>query len=425
MIKHKLSMLPGFFNGAVIVLLAMTLLICSGCGGVSDGGRSASIDISASTVDFGNTVLDHFSDKEILIQNNGELGLDIGQIAQNDILSAPFSIIEDTCSGSTLYRNGKCSMKIRFQPTEDDVFSDTFNIPSNDPDNKTVTVSVEGNGRTLDVSINQVELACPDINLYVSASDKNDNFISGLDQSNFMVIEDSVLVAPEDLEITEKPQTDLSIAIVLDISGSVGDVLEETKTAAKLFVEQMGENDEATIFLLSDIVDNVLEFTSDKTTLIETIDGITINWFGHTAIYDGIIEVNEYVDENANNIRKATIIISDGADTVSETAFEDVILILPDYNIPFFSIGLNQENVDILQALSDSTGGLYFNGENSDQLDNIYISIGELLFNQYRIVYHSNSTAGNLISVEVTIDMDIDGEALSSEDIREFEGCTL
>ena len=73
-------------------------------------------------------------------------GLDIGAWAGYP-LADPFSILRaDECSGQTLAPTASCSFTARFAPASIDAFNDSFDIPSNDPDEPSVTVALNGNG---------------------------------------------------------------------------------------------------------------------------------------------------------------------------------------------------------------------------------------------------------------------------------------
>ncbi len=98
-------------------------------------------------VPFGQVTVGNSSDSTVTIRNDGTANLVIGNIAQVNPLAAPFSIVvPDNCSGQTLIPGGSCVLTVRFSPTDAGVFSDSFDIPSNDPVNSSVTVSVSGTG---------------------------------------------------------------------------------------------------------------------------------------------------------------------------------------------------------------------------------------------------------------------------------------
>lgn len=97
-------------------------------------------------VPFGSVAQGTESDQTVTITNNGTDTLVIGQVGGLDSLAPPFSLQADGCSGQSLAPNGSCSFGLRFAPTGLGTFPDSLDIPSNDLDSPSVTVSVSGTG---------------------------------------------------------------------------------------------------------------------------------------------------------------------------------------------------------------------------------------------------------------------------------------
>ena len=84
-------------------------------------------------IPFGTVLNNVTSDQTVTVSNSGNADLVVGQIASANPLAAPFSIMADTCSGQSIAPAGSCTLIVRFAPITSGVFSDTFDIPSNDP----------------------------------------------------------------------------------------------------------------------------------------------------------------------------------------------------------------------------------------------------------------------------------------------------
>ena len=97
-------------------------------------------------VPFGGVLVGASADATITVTNNGTADLVIGTIASANPLAAPFSILNDTCSGKTIAPAATCTLTVRFAPTASATASGTFDIPSNGC--RHVTVSVNGTGGT-------------------------------------------------------------------------------------------------------------------------------------------------------------------------------------------------------------------------------------------------------------------------------------
>ena len=102
-------------------------------------------------IPFGNVTEGSSSNQTVTVTNDGNADdLVIGYIAQNNPMSAPFSILNDYCSGQILSPSSNCTLTVRFSPTATGLFNDSFDIPSNDSDENPVTISVSGTGLPAD-----------------------------------------------------------------------------------------------------------------------------------------------------------------------------------------------------------------------------------------------------------------------------------
>jgi hypothetical protein len=97
-------------------------------------------------VQFGNVREGNSSDQNVTVMNDGTADLVIGTIAQADPLDQPFRILNDACSDTTLAQSESCTITVRFDPTALGAANDTFDIPSDDPDETPVIVTVNGTG---------------------------------------------------------------------------------------------------------------------------------------------------------------------------------------------------------------------------------------------------------------------------------------
>ncbi len=116
-------------------------------------------------VPFGNVTEGTSSDQTVTVTNDGSADLVLGNVAAANPLAAPFSIVpggQDTCSGQTLVPAANCTFDIRFSPAAPGVSNDSFDIPSNDPDEDPVTVNVSGTGTPIPVpDITVTDAAAP------------------------------------------------------------------------------------------------------------------------------------------------------------------------------------------------------------------------------------------------------------------------
>ncbi len=98
------------------------------------------------TVPFGNAAIGATVTESVTVTNDGNASLVLGSVASANGLLAPFSVVNDNCSNQSVAPAASCTLGVRFQPTGAGVFVDTFDIPSNDAADPTVTISLSGGG---------------------------------------------------------------------------------------------------------------------------------------------------------------------------------------------------------------------------------------------------------------------------------------
>jgi len=103
------------------------------------------ISVTPNPVEFGSVNVGATSEKQVIVKNDGNANLVIGTITSP---TSPFSKATDNCSGQTIAPDATCTVMYRFAPATSSNFSSNSNIPSNDPDENPVTMTLNGTGWT-------------------------------------------------------------------------------------------------------------------------------------------------------------------------------------------------------------------------------------------------------------------------------------
>ena len=130
--------------------------------------------------------------------------------------------------------------------------------------------------------------------------------------------------------------------------------------------------------------------TTDHATVITAIQGLqTVD---DTSLYDALIRVA--TDQSTLSGRQAIVVLSDGADTVSQATLDEALISVKQANIPLYLIGLLSEQFDgtVLQRLADETNGVYLQTPSAEQLRDLYLLTEVQLDNQYRLSFDSLTT---------------------------------
>ena len=245
----------------------------------------------------------------------------------------------------------------------------------------------------------------PEVDLYISFEEGSALGALDLQQEDFSVFENSEKVQDilaERIAVISDP---IGVVLVIDTSGSMkGKPIEDAKSAALVFMNEMRKVDEFAIVGFADEVTTYSNFTSDRQKLAESIS--QINAEGETSLFDGLyISLNQF-KERQDLQYKYAIVLSDGTDTVSKLSTRDVILKAQTDKITIYSISLMSYdyNPTDLKDISNSTNGELLIAADSGQLKELYGIISRKIRNQYRISYTSLWPNTEIIDVEVSIE---------------------
>src|SRR5256885_1588263 len=258
-------------------------------------------------------------------------------------------------------------------------------------------------------------------NVLFTASDKQKRFISTLKREDVRVLEDGV---PQQV-FTFQPNSDLplSLAILIDCSGSEERTLPEEKAAARSFLESVlrPNKDEAAVVSFTGEVTLEQGLTGNIARLRRAIDrvefvppsgyiggGVVVGGTppisgtqqtlaGSTAIWDAIWATsNELLTESAEHTRRAIILLTDGQDTISQMHMHDAITRALKADALIYSVGIGDQyqfGVDegSLKKLSEGTGGRAYFPRNERELRESFAQIEKDLREQYLIAYSSSN----------------------------------
>ncbi|MDZ7376065.1 MAG: VWA domain-containing protein, partial [candidate division KSB1 bacterium] len=212
------------------------------------------------------------------------------------------------------------------------------------------------------------------------------------------------LSAPLIREILHDRHVPTSTMLVMDVSTSMTEKLDEAKAGARLYIEQIRPVDRAGVILFNHKVVKVQPFTSDKNILIKTIDEAKTD-FG-TAIYDALMAAIQQTKLEAS--RPRIIVYTDGRDNNSSTTAEAVIDSALKYHIPIYTICLGDFTIrDILRKIADQTGGLFYMAYSADQMSEIYQRLADLIEHFYLLAHFSPDPIRNNTwrVVDVTVNL--------------------
>jgi Ca-activated chloride channel family protein len=215
--------------------------------------------------------------------------------------------------------------------------------------------------------------------------------ITGLGKEAFRVLEDDTEVAIEGFGTTA--ELPLSLAIAVDISGSMHEVFPRVREIVSGFAERLlRPGDEVILLTFSWDTERLLDWTDEIDSLAGKLDRVEPE--GGTSLHDGVIHSLEQF--RGRRGRQALVVLTDGEDTTSRSGWRTAERYAHTMRIPVFAIGLGVGKLDVssrrvLKDLAFETGGDAFFPADVDELAAVYARIDELLRSQYLIWYASPS----------------------------------
>ncbi len=105
------------------------------------------ITVTPTSFNFGAIALGKTSANQTMtVKNDGTVTLSLGAVGVGGTNADQFSKASDNCSKKNLAPNASCTLAARFKPTSNGAKTATLTIPSNDPDENPVNVSLSGTG---------------------------------------------------------------------------------------------------------------------------------------------------------------------------------------------------------------------------------------------------------------------------------------
>jgi Ca-activated chloride channel homolog len=273
-------------------------------------------------------------------------------------------------------------------------------------------------------------------NLPFTASDKNNRFITTLEQSDIRVLEDGI----EQQLFTFQRETDrpLSIAFLIDVSQSEERTLPEEKRAARSFVESViqSKRDQAAIIPFTGSAFLEQGLTRDVFAIYRALERVEVAQptylgsgrpltgissgpgmkrpplEGSTAIWEAIaLTASEVLVKSPVQRRRAIILLTDGRDTTSRLLPKEAVDRALDAETVIYAIGIGDSKYegvdrDVLRGIAERTGGRAFFPRKDVDLNSVFKEIETELRTQYLIAYSSTNKNRNgayrQIRIEVT-----------------------
>ncbi|MDI9612083.1 MAG: VWA domain-containing protein [Acidobacteriota bacterium] len=269
-------------------------------------------------------------------------------------------------------------------------------------------------GRTIRAAVDMVSLP-------VVVTSRDGGYTTGLTKEDFQVFEDNV---PQEIAAFSAVEDPVSVALVIDTSGSTESQLARIQAEAMRFVRLLREEDAAAVVSFADEVTLIEPFSITRRKNPEAIRKIRPG--GLSAVYEAVWLTMEQVLKLEYG-RKAMVILSDGIDNRSESVSrEETLEVARATDTPIYSVyfparkkraprwgrlpipGDAPERADgrkYLEALARSSGGLLVDASREADLGSAFARIARELRSRYSLGYYPRNLKrdGSFRTLKVTV----------------------
>jgi tight adherence protein B len=228
---------------------------------------------------------------------------------------------------------------------------------------------------------------------------------SSVDPQRIRVEENGKPVAGRSVSPASHAAAKLGVVLVIDASNSMaGQPIEDAMEAARAFARHRNSVQPLGVVTFNSEVATLLPLTTDGGTIDDAL-AAPPPLRRETHVYDGVDAAVSLL-ARADLAGGSVIVMSDGADTGSDTRLSEAAARARSEGIRVFSVGLQSSafRPEPLQDLASGSRGTYSEAGDGHDLAPIYDRLGAELSNEYLVQYRSLQGPSSRVTVQVTVD---------------------
>ncbi len=230
--------------------------------------------------------------------------------------------------------------------------------------------------------------------LNATVSDPSGKAVNGLVAKQFRVFEDGV---EQTIRVFEAEETPFAAVILLDTSGSMESRVSLARSAAIHFLYGLRADDHVAIYNFDSKVVMVQDFSNSRD-IRDRIFDLTAR--GMTVLNDAVYKAAELLNERAEK-RKAIIVLSDGADTMSGKSADKALQTALLSGVTIYTVDMSDfnaggrsrmQNQGVLKNFAEKSGGRFISTPGGIAMRDAFKEIVEELGMQYTVAYQPTNT---------------------------------
>jgi Ca-activated chloride channel family protein len=221
------------------------------------------------------------------------------------------------------------------------------------------SLSFSVHGQTEDDTVIAVDSSTVIMNATIL--DRNGSHVPGLKKAQFSIFEDGV---EQQIDFFATEETPFAAVILLDSSGSMEERISLGRAAAIRFLDGLRPTDSAAIYRFDSKVDLVQTFSNSRDVTEKIFD---VKSYGMTVLNDAVYKAAKDLETRPEK-RRAIIVLSDGADTMSGRSADaalkaalasNAVIYTVDMSSPNSSAKQKMENAAALKKFAEKSGDTY------------------------------------------------------------------
>ncbi len=228
------------------------------------------------------------------------------------------------------------------------------------------------------------------VEVYTTVTDQRGRFVDDLAANQFSILEQG---AAREVQAFENRASAVSVAMLLDTTGSMTAALPALKNAALKLMEELRPDDSVAVYSFNKSVSELQAFTTDKDAAKRAV--LRTQAFGETALYDALARVSR--DLSGRTGKKVIVLFTDGDDNSSTLTTDIAIQRAKAVGVPVFTIAQGEalahpEYIKQLAEVSKATGGASFVIHEPNEIAAVFEKVSDDLMHGYMLTFQAPAT---------------------------------
>jgi len=223
------------------------------------------------------------------------------------------------------------------------------------------------------------------VEIYATITDDRGRYVDELSRADFKLLDNG---QPAEIGAFENHATGVSVALVLDTTGSMTKALPALKSSALKLIDDLRSVDTVAVYSFNESVSELQPFTQKKDLAKHAV--LRTRASGKTGLHDALIHVTRELSGRPG--KKVVVVFTDGGDNVSTLTPDAVIRRAKTENVAVYTVAhgdalSNPELMAQLESVAKATGGLSFAINDPSGIGAVFDHITQDLLHGYLLAF--------------------------------------